>query len=152
VFVPEGFGFGKGGRLPGLAGASPIGGEDASKQDFSMRYTWGPNGDIDIFSQVPDWPDGRPLTTERKLFTLEPGKWLNLEQEVVLNAPGEKDGVLRVWVDGELVLQRTDMIYRHKPSATITGVLAEAVGGAREPGTGRGVQKLWVTPFEVRWQ
>lgn len=151
VFVPEGFTFGKGGRLPGLAGTSATiaeGGEPA----FSTRYTWGPGGEADIHTHLPEWPEGRSIGNERPGFALEPGKWMALDQEVVLNSPGKSDGIIRVWRDGRLVFQKQGVTFRTKPSVAIAGVMAEAVAGEQAAGSVPGPQKIWMTPFELRWQ
>lgn len=151
VFLPEEFTFGRGGRLPGLVGnQSRDNGE--GEPVFSTRYTWLANGDASIHTDLPGWPEGRPLTNERNGLTLEKGRWIELEQEVVLNAPGKKDGQLRVWRDGRIVLQKNDLVFRNKASELITGVLAEVVAGEPLPGTKPGPQKIWITPFELRWQ
>ena len=151
VFVPEGFSFGKGGRLPGLAGTSGIASE-SSDTVFSTRYTWGPGGEADIHTHLPDWPEGRSIGNERGGFGLQPGKWVALEQEVILNSPGKKDGVIRVWSDGRLAFQKTDVVFRTKAAVLISSVLAESVAGEQPPDTKPGPQKIWLTPFELRWQ
>lgn len=151
VFLPEGFTFGRGGRLPGLVGMPGLASEGAEPQ-FSTRYTWGVRGEADIHAQLQDWPEGRPLGNDRGGFTLEPGKWISLEQEVILNAPGKNDGVIRVWRDGRLAFQKSDVSIRAKPSVLISGVIAEAVAGEQPSGTKVGPQKIWMTPFELRWQ
>ncbi len=151
VFVPEGFSFGKGGRLPGLAGTSGMASEGGDPV-FSTRYTFGPAGEADIHTHLPDWPEGRSLGNERSGFGLEPGKWVALEQEVVLNTLGKKDGIIRVWADGRLALQKSDVVFRTKASALISSVLAEGVAGEQVPGAKPGPQKIWLTPFELRWQ
>ncbi len=151
VFVPEGFTFGKGGRLPGLAGTSGLA-SDGSEAVFSTRYTWGPGGEADIHTHLPDWPEGRSIFNEGSGFGLEPGKWVALEQEVVLNTPGKKDGIIRVWRDGRLALQKTDVVFRTKAAVLISSVMAESVAGEQLPSTKPGPQKIWLTPFELRWQ
>ncbi|MGE3918031.1 MAG: polysaccharide lyase [Hyphomicrobiaceae bacterium] len=152
VYVPEGFAFGQGGRLPGLVGRSSSPAVDDASA-FSTRYTWGPQGDADIFAHMPDWPEGRSLgVTSSSGFKLQPGKWTELEQEILLNTPGRNDGVLRVWQDGKLVLKRTDLVFRTTASVQLRGVLAQAAAGELPAGTKRGSQKIWLTPFELRWE
>ncbi|TWT75763.1 hypothetical protein CA13_73360 [Planctomycetes bacterium CA13] len=41
-----------------------------------------------------------------------PGRWYCIEQYCKINSPGESDGVLRAWVDGRLVLDKTDVQMR----------------------------------------
>lgn len=151
VFVPEGFTFGRGGRLPGLLGSSVLESEAAPSQ-FSTRYMWGTDGELDIAPQLAGMSEGRALGPKRASFKLTPGKWTELEQEVVLNTPGQADGALRVWQDGNLVFEKKNMQFRSKPSVNVSGVLAETAAGEVPAGTRRGPQKIWLTPFELRWK
>lgn len=150
VFVPAGFAFGQGGRLPGLQGGST---EDASETTggFSTRYTWSGNGELDVYPQLPGLGEGRSLGGKLGDFALTPGKWTELEQEIVLNSPDKSDGVLRVWQDGSLVLEKKNVAFRNKSSVGLTGVLAEAAAGAPQAAASRGTQKIWLSPFELRW-
>ena len=43
---------------------------------------------------------------------LENNRWYCIEQQVRLNTPGKNDGVLRSWVDGNLVFEKTDVRMR----------------------------------------
>ncbi|EGG98175.1 hypothetical protein imdm_426 [gamma proteobacterium IMCC2047] len=43
---------------------------------------------------------------------LKNNRWYCIEQYVRLNTPGESDGVLRVWLDGREVFEKTDMKFR----------------------------------------
>ncbi len=151
VFLPDGFSFGRGGRLPGFLGTSSLDSE-AKEPAFSTRLQWGVNGDTEVQADVPGFPEGKTFSRDRAGFKLERGRWIELEQELVLNAPGRNDGVIRVWRDGKLVLEKKDMPFRVKPSVMMAGVLAEAVAGEPMPGQSAGPQKIWLTPFELRWQ
>jgi hypothetical protein len=153
VYLPDDFAFGKGGRLPGLIGSDVGAAEtDGQPATFSTRYTWGPGGAGNVLVQNPTSPEGRAIAGANDTFPLPRGRWMALEQEVVLNTPGEKNGVLRVWLDGSLVLNRTGMVLPTKPSMQVTGVLAETVAGEQPAGTKPGDRKIWLTPFELRWQ
>ncbi len=43
---------------------------------------------------------------------LEKKRWYAIEQFVQLNTPGERDGILKSWVDGKLALDKRDIMYR----------------------------------------
>ena len=84
-------------------------------------------------------------------FRLPRGKWIRLEQEIVLNTPGRKDGSIRVWVDGTLVVDKQHLMLRDN----------DAVDVCRRAGRHalrrRGFvvlrtkdAKIRLTPFEVR--
>jgi hypothetical protein len=153
VYLPEDFAFGKGGRLPGLMGGAAKAADDAeaAQSAISTRYTWSPAGAGNVLLQGAGNPEGRPVAGANEAFPLPRGKWVGLDQEVILNAPGQKNGVLRVWLDGKLVLNRTGVVYRTRPDVTLSGVLAETNAG--EPPAGKpGARRIWMTPFELRWQ
>lgn len=44
--------------------------------------------------------------------TLDPGQWYQIDQYIQLNTPWENDGILRAWVDGEQVYERTNWRWR----------------------------------------
>lgn len=154
VFIPDGFAFGKGGRLPGLMGSGSIATHnDRDRLALASLVTWDPAGRFDIYPQFSNWPEGRPLANDYAGRTLDRGKWVKIEQEAVLNTIGQKDGVLRAWINGNLAFQRTDISLRDRPSVMISGVLAEAVAGAKVADTvGNGPQKLWISPLQLQWQ
>jgi hypothetical protein len=52
---------------------------------------------------------------------------------VKLNTPGEKDGVLRVWIDGRPAFEKTDLRFRHTPELRIEQVWMNVYHGGREP-------------------
>lgn len=161
IFLPEAFEFGAGGRLPGLMGQR-IGGADAGEQNvnsrgvsdddgaFSTRVAWRETGAGDVHAQLPG-SEGRSLSNEKSGFLFSRGRWIQIEQEVVLNEGERKNGIVRVWLDGSLRYERTNVALRENEKAKITGVLAEFVPVGRDvPATAR-EQKILMSPFEVRW-
>ncbi len=46
-------------------------------------------------------------------------RWFHLEMMVKMNAPGRRDGELRLWVDGKQVYAKTDMRWRLDPTVAI---------------------------------
>jgi hypothetical protein len=150
VLLSADFDFGRGGALPGLAGGDAAGGGDR----FLARLAWRPKGVGGATVHVTENGVTRALPAELEGFEFPRGKWLKVEQEVVLNAPGKNDGALRVWVDGALVIDRTDMGYRAKAETAISGVAVDVFYGsgpddakAAPPNEAR----VWLTPFELRW-
>lgn len=102
----------QGGKLAGLAGGaantggnSPQGGEG-----FSARNMWRSAGDLVQYTYHRNQPgrygedfryraDGAPVT-------LTPGQWRTVVHHVRLNTPGQRDGSIRAFVDGRLVLEQ----------------------------------------------
>lgn len=149
VFLPENFEFGKGGRLPGLVGTSDANGAVT----FSTRYVWRANGGLEIYGHLPRLTEGRWLSNERGDFFFPRGRWVALEQEVILNTPGQSDGILRAWVDGALKFEKSGLMFRENSDARISGALVEAApnGGVADASPSV-APKLWLSPFELRWQ
>jgi hypothetical protein len=148
VFLSKDFDFAKGGRLPGfVAGARD---QDVTAGAVSSRIAWRESGGLELRAQIADWLESRRVTGDR-IYMLPRGQWVALEQEIVLNTPGAKDGILRVWADGALVLEKKDLAIREKAQTQITGVLAETtlspLAGAPLPKD----QKILLSPPELRW-
>lgn len=64
---------------------------------------------------------------------LEKNRWYSVEQHVRLNSPGQSDGVLRAWVDGQLVFERSDIRYRDTPDLKIESVWLNVYHGGIKP-------------------
>ncbi|MDR1284446.1 MAG: polysaccharide lyase [Opitutaceae bacterium] len=113
VRVEPGFDWTRGGKLPGLAGGSGATGGRPSPDGFSARYMWHPEGGLILYlyhsGQKGRYGDGLRLG---RAGTLRPDQWHTLRQRIRLNTPGEPDGILQVWVDGRLALDRHDMRWR----------------------------------------
>lgn len=113
----DGFDFVLGGKLPGLAGGEAnTGGDRPNGRDgFSARMMWRAGGAVVQYVYHPDqrgvWGDDLPWDAgHARVF--RPGVWHSVRHEIVLNTPGERDGVLRGFFDGELALERADLRFR----------------------------------------
>ncbi len=130
VWVPPGFKTGDGGILPGLlsdadtipsTGLVPIvdrqaasgseAGEEGALKPFSTRPQWRNDGTLMMWS-APNVGQAGNLLLDPQKAILKKGQWVRIEQEAVLNTPGNNDGTLRMWVDGKLVLERYDIGFR----------------------------------------
>jgi hypothetical protein len=152
VRFPSGFDFQRGGALPGIGGAD-AGGDQGDK--FLARLAWRPKGAGGVTVRVTENNATRAVPAERDGFEFPRGKWVKLEQEVVLNTPKKNDGILRVWVDGTLAIDRTDMSYRARPDVVVSKVSVDAFygSGPDDPQTSAANDaKVWLSPLEVRWQ
>ncbi|QEA40487.1 hypothetical protein FGL86_16330 [Pistricoccus aurantiacus] len=140
VFFPEGFDFVKGGKLPGLyGGEAPSGGTPATGENgFTLRFMWRKNGQGELYEYVVNQPGDYGASSGRGRWTFDTGRWVTLEQEIVLNTPGKEDGLARVWVDGQPVLEQQGIVYRTSEDVTIDGIMFSTFFG----GTGKG----WRTP------
>jgi hypothetical protein len=158
VWLPRDFEFANGGSLPGLYG----GGQEAERPPaagkpapaFSTRPAWREDAKADVQAATIQAPEGQSIGIDSTWFRLRPGRWVRLEQEIVLNRPGARDGILRIWIDGELKLERTKLAYRDKAEQTFRGVIADAHYGRADQAAyvvGKGA-KIRLSPFELRWR
>lgn len=112
VLMPSDFDFARGGRLPGLLATSQS--QNSAAPSKSFRSGWRETGALEVRAQIQGWSDARPLPSNQREHTLPRGQWIALEQEVVLNTPGKKDGVMRLWADGALKFEKTGLVLDRK--------------------------------------
>jgi hypothetical protein len=112
-----------GGKLPGLSGtvsdgdlSDASGGGKPNGTAWSGRMMWragGPYQPGDLVSYIYhlDQPGkyGEDVPWRRQL---QRGVWSTVAQCYEMNDPGQANGVLRAWFDGELVAERRDLRYR----------------------------------------
>ncbi len=156
IYLPAGFQFVGGGRLPGLMGTSALvtgSGDGATEgsSPFSMRLQWKENGSGEVLAQLQQTGEGRSLGGRKSGFVYPRGKWAQLEQEVVLNAAGKSNGIVRVWVDGTLRYEKTDVVFNQAGKSKLTGVYAEVVPTGKDFPASAKEQKIQMSPLEVRW-
>ncbi len=155
VWLPEDFDFGTGGALPGLFGGETVDGSALkSKAAFSTRNAWLPDGQAQVRTVTAGDPKGTSYAADANGLEFPRGRWIRLEQELVLNQPGEEDGVLRVWVDGKLRLANTTMVFRKDARSALRGVIADVHygNGALTAMPSPKTTALQLTPFELYWE
>lgn len=145
LFLPAGFNFVKGGKLPGLYGGTQTSGGNQGDGGFSTRFMWrkGGGGELYLYAaQPPSGPDviqtGKGFSIGRDTFTFPTGAWSALQQHVKLNTPGKPDGVLQVSINGKVVINRSDIMYRTDPSLHIEGLFFSTFFG--------GDDATWASP------
>lgn len=134
---PPDFDFVQGGKLPGLyGGEAPSGGEEVDgTKGFSQRLMWRENGQGELYPYVVGF-EGASIG--RGFWHFPVGRWVQVEQEVVLNDPGQENGIVRIWIDDQPVLEQQNVVFRTTPDITIDGLMFSTFFG----GTGEG----WRTP------
>jgi hypothetical protein len=115
-FQPD-FDFVKGGKLPGLAGGTAnTGGRKPTGTDgWSARMMWLARGEVVQYVYHVDQPTnyGENFHWDRggqRFF--RPGTWHHVEHRIVINTPGQRDGIVQGWFDGVLALDRRDVRFR----------------------------------------
>jgi hypothetical protein len=159
------FDFSWGGKLPGLMGVAPgvnplvphMGSH--TTKGWSARRMWVTNSSYKSVPQQMDhnmltyfyWPGRKTTIAENAWWQdgsgsrvqLQRGQWYHVRQHVKLNTPGKSDGVLREWVNGQLVLNRTNAQFRVDPSVQVTHVSWNVFRGGNSAGW-RGARDSWV--------
>jgi hypothetical protein len=146
IIVPDDFAFGKGGKLPGLYGlnnkiSKPPSGCDHSQivNGFSARLMWRENGTGSIYVYAPhndekvNAPKACGTYLGRGSFILTPGRRTNIKQEILLNTIGRIDGALRLWVDGVLIFEDTDFLWRTNADVQLKGLFFNTFFGGSTP-------------------
>ncbi len=147
-FEPE-FAFNSGGRLPGIRGGRTS--EDRNGPNaFSTRLAWTSDGHLNIHAQMPGLASSRGVANERGQVTIPRGRWITVDQEVVLNTPGRSDGIVRVWLDGSLAIENRSVNFRTDEESGIRGLLAEVAYG-RQPLQSDPKGQVSLAQFEFRW-
>ncbi|MBB3141567.1 polysaccharide lyase [Halomonas organivorans] len=144
VRFEPGFDFVKGGKLPGLfGGEAPSGGEEADgKNGFSMRYMWRTDGQGELYEYAVGQGEEYGKSVGRGRWTFPTGQWVTLEQEIILNDPGQDNGLARVWVNGRPILEQQGIVYRTTDAVTIDGLMFSTFFG--------GHGEDWRTPRDQR--
>jgi hypothetical protein len=125
VFLPAEFAFQEPGHLPGLFGAADVSEIDelAPDDSFAIRVGWGQARDSGLDVRVPGssgyWETPPPKTI------WPTGCWVSVEQEIQLNTLDEADGLMRLWINGALVINRGGMTLRKTPQSTLSGVVSD---------------------------
>jgi hypothetical protein len=155
IYLPKKFEFAGGGFLPSLyTGMVSQNGEPTVEDGaITKRIVWRNDGSgTVIVQQRDDETKGKYLDANR--FNLPTGRWVAIEHEMILNAPGERDGVARVWIDGKQVLSKDRVNWRKSDKLVIKGVQADV--GYDNPR--RAVKRptkdtsVYISPMLLRWQ
>ncbi|CCM04522.1 uncharacterized protein FIBRA_06703 [Fibroporia radiculosa] len=132
VFFPVDFDWVQGGKLPGIYGGhTGCSGGDAAVTCFSTRLMWRAGGAGELYLYAPKDKQTKALCSTPPLsicdaayglsigrgsFSFTPGAWTHVQQTVSLNTPGEQDGGFVLYVNGNTVINRTDVYYRDNPA------------------------------------
>jgi hypothetical protein len=169
----------KGGKLPGLCGAKCLTGCKVVTGDdgWSMRSMWRPcvwpptphappceGGKLAAYlyhaDKVHNCGDDVSYVGEGdELFRPMPEEWIDVTVFVAMNTAGprggsggyENDGVVRVWADGELVVEREDLAWRSYDDIGIdTFYLSVFYGGGQPDWAPPKDNSIDFSGFEIR--
>lgn len=154
VLLPKTFKYADGGVLPGLFGGDRFEpGEGATKKKGIVSLVrWTKEGSLGIMARVAQNNGGRWYTFDAD-YLIPRGRWTAVQMEVVLNAPGKTDGMLRLWVDGMLRFEKDNIAWRDSNEFSIQGVAADFTYLKASPESLEGKsQAVRLSPFSIRWE
>lgn len=133
VKFAKGFDFVKGGKLPGLfGGTANSGGAIPTGYDgFSTRFMWRENGRGELYAYMPSseqW--GTPLGEGKWNFV--PGKWHDVQHQLVLNDPEQHNGKIKIWIDDKLIHQEDSLLFRNTADLKINGIFFSTFFGGND--------------------
>jgi hypothetical protein len=111
----------KGGKLPGLVGGSHTSGCNAIVPDgWSARFMWrsGGRGQLYLYHQ-----NRRSGCGDEYFFSnnraFEKNKWNRVTQRAVINDPGQSNGLIEAWFNGEKVVTLNNVKLRGNVAANV---------------------------------
>lgn len=116
---------GKGGKLSGLAGGkASTGGRGPVPDGWSARIMWGDvKGGLRVYLYDQDRKKGAVgRTISMGGNRLQEGKWTRITQYIKVNSPGSRNGILKMWLNGKVVVNRTDIRFRGNVSNNVARV------------------------------
>lgn len=139
-----------GGKLPGISGTYGQAGWGMRKTDgyngWSLRGGFMPRppgvpsvagltalGSYAYHADIEDAAGENWAWGEGPAGVLENNRWYCIEQYVKMNAPGQKNGVFRAWVDGQRVFEKTDVRFRHVRELKIEKIWLNVYHGGISP-------------------
>lgn len=161
VYVPERVGLKNAGVLPGFSAegtrVSSEGNDTAADENVVAKIAprWSTNGTLRLENRL-ETTDGdflRELSTVWSTDQSMPlDKWVQVEQEIVLNSAGKPNGTIRFWLDGQMLVEKNNVNWLQNGKIKLSAVDA-SIGhfGLSQEKPSSPVYAT-VTPPEVRWQ
>jgi hypothetical protein len=113
---------------------------------------WLQNGLGRVYAYLPSSITyGTPIFEGK--FSFRAGQWHRVTEEVTMNQPGLSNGAVRLWLDGVLVGEKTDLMIRTIDNLKIDGIFFDYFFGGNDDS--------WAAPkptytdfaeFRVRWK
>ncbi|MFN3403550.1 MAG: polysaccharide lyase [Cytophagaceae bacterium] len=133
VRFKENFQYNKGGKLPGLyGGAANSGGNIPTGYDgFSTRFMWRQEGIGELYAYLPSSKQWGTQIASAK-WTFPDGTWHTIQHQVKLNDPDKSNGIIKVWIDGYLMHEERDLLFRKTDSLKINGIFFSTFFGGND--------------------
>jgi len=105
------------------SGGSPTNGDTAN----AVQYVYHVDQPT-IYGEDFKWDD-----TPNGWAELDSGVWYNFQHRIVMNTPGQNDGIIQAWLDGEMVLDAQNIRFRDTSTFKIdTLYFSTFFGGSSE--------------------
>lgn len=123
----QGFNWVKGGKLPGLRGGTGnTGGDKPNGSDgWSGRMMWRRGGEVVQYVYHPDQPtiygDDFHWSQSGANLSFPTNTWITVEHRITMNTPGQYDGIVQGWYNGQLSLNRTNIRFRDVNTFAVDG-------------------------------
>ncbi len=142
VMFDKNFKFNKGGKFGFgfCTGTCPTGWAPVG-DDFSTRFMWRTNGDIEVYGYVPTKTEAYGQSFGRWSFRFTTGKYYKVSQTIKLNTPGVNDGVIVIYVDDKEVFRDSAVTFRKADTTHITKVIFSNFFGWNDA--------TWATPVNT---
>ena len=158
----KGYDWSLGGKLPGLCGGSAPRGcnEDQGVRDngFTARIMWHRDAQMITY---PYWSEMVGRCGENWYWKDNNGNgnnirisddtWHTIREHVKLNTPGVRNGIIEIFLDGNLVQKRTDLMFRKagKNFKIDNAYITTYVGGSTDAFRPDHDQNIWFDDFKV---
>lgn len=111
---PRNFSFVRGGKLPGIGGgvSNTNGKIPNGKDGWSVRMMWQKDGSLIQYVYHPDQPSRFGDLMPFDMLALSLGQWHTVQTRVTLNQAGRRNGLIKTWLDGKVVLNRRRLRFR----------------------------------------
>ncbi|KAF8061701.1 hypothetical protein FPV67DRAFT_1509975 [Lyophyllum atratum] len=155
VFFEDGFGWQKGGKLPGIYGgdsdevAVSCSGGRRSAACFSARLMWRAGGAGEFYTYLPPYTDSKFAANKKQCnvapmsecnptygasvgrgsFHFAAGQWTTVSERVRLNDVGQANGELELFVNGKSVVKVDGLILRDNASGRMRGIQMQTFFG-----------------------
>ncbi len=123
----------------------------SSGEALTLDPASGVRGDRVVTTKYNDfgnlhWLGNKPISAFKLHSTEEAGWWVCVESRAKLNAPGKKDGLNQLWIDGRLEAERKDLDWRGSYQRHgINAVFLETYWNRGSPIT----QSRWIDNFII---
>lgn len=152
INIPANFALADGITLPGFYAVTKNGGSYSDKVRIDTRVVVGGKGDTELLVYANGLSG--EANTKYALYDkkLPLGRWVRVEQEIVLNTPGKSNGIVRMWFNGNLETEVRGADLRDDGNVAVAGVasVVQRKGRTDKPVETERTQ-VRVSPYQVRW-